>query len=68
MSQYGSSEEYDYGWEDGYDDGYRAGKEDGRKQIIKKKALRIVRVLIKAYEAGDANDTLAYRLQQEMKL
>lgn len=35
--------------------------------MTKREALRIVRILIKAYEAGDSNETLAFALQQEVK-
>ena len=30
-------------------------------------ALRIVRMLMKAYEAGDDDDTLAWKLQKELQ-
>lgn len=35
--------------------------------MTKREALRIVRIIIKAYQWGDSDDTLAWRLQQELK-
>lgn len=64
MSVPGPTEEYEQGWEDGWEAAY---KSRAKKPATKKKALRIVRLLTKAYEAGDNNDTLAFILQREME-
>jgi hypothetical protein len=66
MIRYGTSEEYDHGWEDGYAEANRQRRKNPHRPT-KRKALRIVRLLAKAYEAGDADDTLAWLLQNEME-
>lgn len=62
MSHSSTSDEYDHGFEDGFKQGRKVPQ-----RFNKKKALRIVRLLIKHYSWGDSNDTLAYVLQNEME-
>ncbi len=63
MSQYGTPEEYDHGFEDGWKQGHKAPQRPN-----KRKALRIVRLLRRAIREGSASDdTLAWMLQNEME-